>query len=63
MDPRRKKKMLLKFIEGAPDQLEGSQGGVSVGGSVERDLKEQEEAGRGKQTTWAEERTPRGTWR
>jgi hypothetical protein len=42
--------MLLKLIEGAPYQLEGSQRGVSVGGSIERDLKEEEEAGCGKQT-------------
>ena len=39
--------MLLKLIEGAPYQLEGSQRGVSVGGSIERDLKEEEEAGCG----------------
>lgn len=63
MDSRRKNRMLLKFTEGAPYQLEGSQRGVSVGGSIGRDLKEEEEAGVGNRPLWAEETAPTDIWR
>lgn len=55
--------MLLKFTEGAPYQLEGSQRGVSVGGSIERDLEEEEEADVGDRPLWAEETAPADIWR